>query len=176
MYRNGTTFSNFIQNHPKNPYRYVSKYKRHVLFTLYRNVLYHNVVHPFCDRYGPLPPLFIRQCSKDIIAFFHYIMLVGGNFLQWILHIIVFIIFSAIYETRLSDITVQNHFDTKRSVATLFRFVAYFGCVRIEDSSGNRFVLNGIQRIACFILFFYIVPETFCTVTSCTHEAIRYTL
>ena len=76
----------------------------------------------------------------------------------------------------LSDVTVQKHFGTKRSVATLFRFVAYFGCVRIEDSSGNRFVLNGIQRIACFILFFYIVPETFCTVTSCTHEAIRYTL
>ena len=46
----------------------------------------------------------------------------------------------------LSDVTVQNHFGTKRSVATLFRFVARFARVRIEDSSRNRFVLNGIQR------------------------------
>ena len=32
------------------------------------------------------------------------------------------------------------------SVATLFRFVARFARVRIEDSSRNRFALNGIQR------------------------------
>ena len=32
------------------------------------------------------------------------------------------------------------------SVATLFRFVARFARVRIEDFSLNRFVLNGIQR------------------------------
>ena len=32
------------------------------------------------------------------------------------------------------------------SVATLFRFVARFARVRIEDSSFNRFALNGIQR------------------------------
>ena len=32
------------------------------------------------------------------------------------------------------------------SVATLFRFVARFTRVRIEDSSRNRFALNGIQR------------------------------
>ena len=31
------------------------------------------------------------------------------------------------------------------SVATLFRFVARFARVRIEDSSQNRFALNGIQ-------------------------------
>ena len=46
LYRNGTAFSNFIPNHPKNPYCYVSKHKRHVLFTFYRNFLYRNVVHP----------------------------------------------------------------------------------------------------------------------------------
>ena len=45
-----------------------------------------------------------------------------------------------------SDVTVQNHFGTKRSVATLFQFVARFARVRIEDSSWNRFALNGIQR------------------------------
>ena len=44
LYRNGTAFSNFIPKRPKNPYRYVSKYKRHVLLTLYRNGLYRNVV------------------------------------------------------------------------------------------------------------------------------------
>ena len=38
-------------------------------------------------------------------------------------------------------------------VATLFRFVARFARVRIEDSSRNRFALNGIQGIACFIVF-----------------------
>ena len=32
------------------------------------------------------------------------------------------------------------------SVATLFRFVARFAPVRIEDCSRNRFALNGIQR------------------------------
>ena len=32
------------------------------------------------------------------------------------------------------------------SVATLFRFVARFARVRIEESSRNRFALNGIQR------------------------------
>ena len=32
-----------------------------------------------------------------------------------------------------------------KSVATLFRFVARFARVRIEDSSFNRFALNGIQ-------------------------------
>ena len=32
------------------------------------------------------------------------------------------------------------------SVATLFRFVARFARGRIEDSSFNRFALNGIQR------------------------------
>ena len=31
-------------------------------------------------------------------------------------------------------------------MATLFRFVARFARVRIEDSSFNRFALNGIQR------------------------------
>ena len=30
--------------------------------------------------------------------------------------------------------------------ATLFRFVAHFARIRIEDSSLNRFALNGIQR------------------------------
>ena len=45
LYRNGTAFSNFIPNRQKTPYRYVSKYKRHVIFTLYRNALYRNVVH-----------------------------------------------------------------------------------------------------------------------------------
>ena len=39
------------------------------------------------------------------------------------------------------------------SVATLFRFVARFARVRIEDSSRNRFTLDGIQGIACFIVF-----------------------
>ena len=37
---------NFIPKRPKNPYRYVSIYKRHVLLTLYRNALCRNVVHP----------------------------------------------------------------------------------------------------------------------------------
>jgi len=32
------------------------------------------------------------------------------------------------------------------SVASLFRFVARFARVKIEDSSFNRFALNGIQR------------------------------
>ena len=32
------------------------------------------------------------------------------------------------------------------SVATFYRFVARFARVRIEDSSRNRFALNGIQR------------------------------
>ena len=53
----------------------------------------------------------------------------------------------------LSNITVRNHFGTKRSLATLFQFVAHFPLVRIEDSSRNRFALNFIQRIACFIVF-----------------------
>ena len=39
------------------------------------------------------------------------------------------------------------------SVATLFRFVAHFACGRVEDSSFNRFALNGTQEIACFIVF-----------------------
>ena len=39
------------------------------------------------------------------------------------------------------------------SVATLFRFVARFARRRIEDSSFNRFALNGIQEIAGFIVF-----------------------
>ena len=38
-------------------------------------------------------------------------------------------------------------------LAMLIRFVARFARVRIEDSSRNRFVLNGIQGIACFIVF-----------------------
>ena len=46
----------------------------------------------------------------------------------------------------LSDVAVQNHFGTKRLVATLFRLVACFARVRIEDYSRNRFTLNGIQR------------------------------
>ena len=33
------------------------------------------------------------------------------------------------------------------SVAKFFWFVARFACDRIEDSSGNRFALNGIKRI-----------------------------
>ena len=45
----------------------------------------------------------------------------------------------------LSEVRVQNHFGTKRSVATLFRFVTRFARVRIEDSSRNRFALNCIQ-------------------------------
>ena len=41
----------------------------------------------------------------------------------------------------------QNFFFQLRfSVATLFRFVARFAHVKIEDSSRNRFALNGIQR------------------------------
>ena len=39
------------------------------------------------------------------------------------------------------------------SVATLFWFVARFARVRIEKSSRNRFVLNDIQGIACFIVY-----------------------
>ena len=39
------------------------------------------------------------------------------------------------------------------SVATLFRSVARFARGRIEDSSFNRFALNGVQEIACFIVF-----------------------
>ena len=39
------------------------------------------------------------------------------------------------------------------SVATLFRLVARFAHVRFEDSSRNRFALNGIQEIARFIAF-----------------------
>ena len=39
------------------------------------------------------------------------------------------------------------------SVATLFGSVARFARVRIEDSSRNRLALNGIQRIACIIVF-----------------------
>ena len=54
----------------------------------------------------------------------------------------------------LSNGTVQNHFGTKRSVATLFRFVAHFTRVWIEDCNRNRFELNGIKKIACFIVFF----------------------
>ena len=38
------------------------------------------------------------------------------------------------------------------SVATLFPFVARFARGRIEDSSFNRFALNGIQEITCFIV------------------------
>ena len=37
-------------------------------------------------------------------------------------------------------------FQLRFSVATLFRIVALFARVRIEDSSRNRFALNGIQR------------------------------
>ena len=40
-------------------------------------------------------------------------------------------------------------FQIRFSGATLFRFVARFARVRIEDSSRNRFALNGIERIAC---------------------------
>merc|ERR1719154_167249 len=48
----------------------------------------------------------------------------------------------------------QNFFFQIRcSAATLFRFVARFARGRIEDSSFNRFALNGIQEIACFIVF-----------------------
>ena len=39
------------------------------------------------------------------------------------------------------------------SIATVFRFVDRFARVGIEESSRNRFVLNGIQGIACFIVF-----------------------
>ena len=42
-------------------------------------------------------------------------------------------------------------FDSLFYIATLFRFVVRFARGRIEDSSFNRFVLNGIQEIACFI-------------------------
>ena len=35
----------------------------------------------------------------------------------------------------------------------MFRFVARFARVRIEDSRRNRFALNGIQGIALFIVF-----------------------
>ena len=41
----------------------------------------------------------------------------------------------------------QNfYFYISFSVATLFRFIARFARVRIEDSSRIRFALNGIQR------------------------------
>ena len=46
-----------------------------------------------------------------------------------------------------------NFFLLRFSVTTLFRFVARFARVRIKDSSRNRFALNGIQGIACFIVF-----------------------
>ena len=49
-----------------------------------------------------------------------------------------------------------GHFSARTircSEATLFRFVARFARSRIEDSSFNRFALNGIQEIACFIVF-----------------------
>ena len=39
------------------------------------------------------------------------------------------------------------------SAPPLFRFVASFARVWIEDSSRNRFALNGIQGIASFIDF-----------------------
>ena len=42
------------------------------------------------------------------------------------------------------------------SVATLFRFVARFNRVRIEDSSRNRFALNAIQRDFFGGIFFRI--------------------
>ena len=44
-------------------------------------------------------------------------------------------------------------------VAMLFRFVARFTRGRIEDSSFNRFALNGIQEIACFIVFSSLFEE-----------------
>ena len=44
-------------------------------------------------------------------------------------------------------------FQIRCSAATLFRFVARFARGRIEDSSFNRFALNGIREIACFIVF-----------------------
>ena len=48
----------------------------------------------------------------------------------------------------------QNFFSSIRfSVASLYRFVARFARDRIEDPSFNRFTLNGIQEIACFIVF-----------------------
>ena len=48
---------------------------------------------------------------------------------------------------RAGKIWCQNFFFQIRfSVATLFRFVARFARVRIDDSSFNRFALNGIQR------------------------------
>ena len=36
----------------------------------------------------------------------------------------------------------------------MFRFETRFARGRIEDSSFNRFALNGIQGIACFIVFY----------------------
>ena len=48
----------------------------------------------------------------------------------------------------------QNFFFWIRfSVATLFQFVARFARGKIEDPCFNRFALNGIQEIACFIVF-----------------------
>ena len=38
-------------------------------------------------------------------------------------------------------------------VTTLFRFVDRFARGKSEDSSRNRFALNGIKIIACFIVF-----------------------
>ena len=64
---------------------------------------------------------------------------------------------------QLSFIMPYNYFKKKKnkykinllrfSVTALFRFVARFTRGRIEDSSRNRFALNGCQRIACFIVF-----------------------
>ena len=50
-----------------NPYRYVSKYKRHVFFTLYRNGLYRNVVHPFLLNDLQTPPPLKRSRFDGMI-------------------------------------------------------------------------------------------------------------
>ena len=47
----------------------------------------------------------------------------------------------------------RQFFYLRFSVATLFWFVAHFARVRIENYSRNRSVPNGIQGIACFIVF-----------------------
>ena len=51
------------------------------------------------------------------------------------------------------DYRTPGFLQLRFSVATVFRFVARYARVRIEDSSRNRFVLNGIQGIVCFIVY-----------------------
>ena len=65
---------------------------------------------------------------------------------------------------RVLGILPPEKFPPERSTQGIFpsmllRLVARFARVRIENSSRNRFALNGIQRIACFTFFFCITRK-----------------